>query len=82
MSINAANRSQCDLHGEKDLRGSKKDDTGYHSYGALFSIVNEATKLRVTTISEREALDWVKPGTYTVSIESGAISVSNTVLAK
>ncbi|MEP6919874.1 MAG: hypothetical protein ABI967_02030 [bacterium] len=43
---------------------------------------DEATKLGVNTISEREALDWVKPGTYTVSIESGAISVSNTVLVK
>lgn len=29
-----------------------------------------ATRVGVTTISEREALDWVAPGTYTATLET------------
>lgn len=42
----------------------------------------EATRLGVTTISEREALEWVQPGNYVVTLESGSVPVKNTVAVR
>jgi hypothetical protein len=42
----------------------------------------EATRAGVTTISEREALDWVKPGTYTIIATIGPTSVRNTLVVR
>ena len=41
-----------------------------------------ATKLGITTLSEREALDWVRPGSYTVYLEAGKDSVSTGVTVR
>ncbi|MDQ2938622.1 MAG: hypothetical protein M3R67_14145, partial [Acidobacteriota bacterium] len=42
----------------------------------------EATRAGVTTISEREALDWVAPGNYTVILQAGALSSQNVIVVK
>jgi len=42
----------------------------------------EATKAGVTTISEREALDWVAPGKYTATVTIGPTSVRNSVVVR
>jgi photosystem II stability/assembly factor-like uncharacterized protein len=42
----------------------------------------EADRVGVTTISEREALDWVSPGNYTVALRIGALVVRNTVTVR
>jgi hypothetical protein len=42
----------------------------------------EATRAGVTTLSEREALDWVAPGNYTVTLEVTGQSSRNTVVVQ
>jgi hypothetical protein len=42
----------------------------------------EADRTGVTTISEREALDWVAPGNYTVNLQAGSLSSQNLVVVK
>src|SRR5678816_3206425 len=42
----------------------------------------QATQAGVTTISEREALDRVGPGTYQVTLAVGAVSAKNTVVVR
>jgi len=42
----------------------------------------QATQAGVTTISEREALDRVGPGTYRVSLAAASVSVKNTVVVR
>jgi hypothetical protein len=39
----------------------------------------EATRARVETLSERDALGWVPPGDYTVTLELGAGSLKTEV---
>ncbi len=42
----------------------------------------DATKLGVTTISEREALDWVMPGTYTVTLDVAPTAVGRAIVVR
>jgi hypothetical protein len=42
----------------------------------------EATRAGVTTLSEREALDWVLPGNYTVTLDAGNISSRSSVVVR
>ena len=42
----------------------------------------DAARAGVTTICEREALDRVKPGTYTVIVTIGPTSVRNTLVVR
>lgn len=60
----------------------KSTDNGIHCLGSQRQekvTDEEATRARVETLSERDALGWVPPGDYTVTLELGAGSLKTEV---